>query len=333
MAKKDHLDTETSVSVELTPTSVKANAKSRFVAAVDRLAGSGVDWFSQKVEADTARARAVSDAEVAIIQAATKQAVASIRTDPEQAQRAIQGHLKKIIRYQVNKDAVVNHAAEDLSLNPPSESESTSGPDTLDEEFVERLERYAESATTEELRQKWGRVLASEIRTPGTFSGKVLRLIDELDPTLALLFERISGRRLGESLPLAIMGELKFSEAAGLINGGLLIDPGLGIHRTSQVVKLASGQEVHFIPMGKFAICIEVGSTIGSNDKVLIMADGAPVIPIQSMTPEGAAIATILPDLQEAAGRELLEKVRELAPKSYLYGRSDETDQFVRLAY
>jgi hypothetical protein len=49
-------------------------------------------------------------------------------------------------------------------------------PPPLTEEFLERFERYAQEASTKKLRQKWRRALSSEIREPGRFSLRVLRI-------------------------------------------------------------------------------------------------------------------------------------------------------------
>jgi hypothetical protein len=56
---------------------------------------------------------------------------------------------------------------------------------------MNRFERFAEDASTDELRQRWGRVLSAEIRKPGTFSPKVLRIVDEIDQSTAAIFERV----------------------------------------------------------------------------------------------------------------------------------------------
>jgi hypothetical protein len=50
MSGDDHLDKETSVVVDLTPTGVTAKAKSRFVAAIDRLCGNAVELANTSME-------------------------------------------------------------------------------------------------------------------------------------------------------------------------------------------------------------------------------------------------------------------------------------------
>lgn len=55
------------------------------------------------------------------------------------------------------------------------------------------------------------------MRKPGTFAGKVLRVIDEIDVTTAGLFERIARHRIGDILPKTLTGELSFSEQSPLV--------------------------------------------------------------------------------------------------------------------
>ena len=159
MEKEDHLDKETSVSAELTPTGgVKASARSRAVAAFDRLIGNAFEKWNAPMEAKAAEVRAVSDSRLKVIEAVTALGLDKLRNNSEMAARAIENHFGKILDRQDNKEAVVAAAVEDLRLQPPTEQEASSGEDELQGPFVNRFERYAEEATTDGLRQKWGRV-------------------------------------------------------------------------------------------------------------------------------------------------------------------------------
>ena len=63
MSGDEHLDKETSVAVDLTPTGVTAKAKSRFVAAVDRLCGNAVELVNTQMERRISRDRAAIEGE------------------------------------------------------------------------------------------------------------------------------------------------------------------------------------------------------------------------------------------------------------------------------
>ena len=48
-------------------------------------------------------------------------------------------------------------------------------------DFMARFQRYAEDACTDRLRERWGNVLAHEIKNPGSLTHRDLRLIDEAE--------------------------------------------------------------------------------------------------------------------------------------------------------
>jgi hypothetical protein len=173
-----------SISGELTQTGVKASIMSRAVSAWDRLWGAKADKRRAPIDADIAETTALSAARVKMIDALGDMGVDRLKNDPEFAAGAMENFLPSLLRRQENKDAVLELAAEDLKQNPGTEQEAQAGPEKLNEAFLNRFERYAEDATDDEVRERWAKVLASEIRQPGTFSGKVLRVIDELEPSI-----------------------------------------------------------------------------------------------------------------------------------------------------
>lgn len=311
----DHLDKETSVSAEITPTGVKASAKSRFVAAVDRLGGNMVEMLNVSIEARSAEKRAVTDARVKAIEAITALGLERLKTDPEFAERAMCGHLGSVFARQENKDAVVNKAVEDLRRQPPTDQESASGGDNLDETFINRFERYAEEATSDELREKWGRVLAAEIRKPNTFSGKVLRIVDELDPETAKLFERLCECRLEKAIPKSLFGNLNFTEGARLAAAGLLVEPGLGQVRRSTDISDSAGVSLLFWAFGNLGVAITKTDFV-PQPPVFQESDGRQGLPIYILTDAGHAISSILPDRSFENARQLVTKLSEAAPRS-----------------
>ncbi|MGX9572601.1 DUF2806 domain-containing protein [Mesorhizobium sp. f-mel] len=309
MEKEDHLDKETSVSAEITPTLLKASARSRAIAAFDRMVGNVFERISAPMEAKTAEARAISDSRLKFIEALTTMGLEKFHTDPEAAARAIENHFGKIFGQHNNKEAVVAAAIEDLREQPPSDQEASSGGDRLEGIFIDRFERYAEEATTDELREKWGRVLAAEIRKPGTFSAKVLRAVDELDATTALLFEKVCKSRVGNLLPKSTVGELTFAEIAQLTEGGLLIDPGLGQVSMFSKITNAAGIELWFASYKRFGLSFLQSETITWTKDLLQERDGRPAIPVYVLTEVGYAVSSILPDTEFQALSNIASKL------------------------
>ncbi|MCA0033528.1 DUF2806 domain-containing protein [Mesorhizobium sp. B263B2A] len=330
----DHLDKETSVSAEMTPTGIKASAKSRFVAAADRLGGNIVETLNVAIEARTAEKRAVIDGRVKAIEAITAVGLERLKTDPEFAERAMHGHLGSVFAKQANKDAVVDKAVEDLRRQPPSEIDSASGGDKLDDAFINRFERYAEEATSDELREKWGRVLAAEIRKPNSFSGKVLRVIDELDPQTAKLFERLCECRLYNVIPKTLFGDLSFTESANLTSAGLIVEVGLGQIRRSNEIVDGGGVPLWFWNFDALAAALSKTETfpeIAGPNPTFQLDEGKLTLPIYVLTDVGYAISSILPDHSFKMVNQLVDKLSAAAPRSEarLYVRSLNSTEWV----
>lgn len=337
----DHLDKETSVSAEITPTSLRATAKSRAVAAIDRLIGNVFDRLNAPLEARIAEIRAQSAARIKIIDTLTALGIERLQSNPEIAARAVQAHIDTIIRRYQNKLSVVAAAIEDLERQPPNPDEAESGPETLSEEFLSRFQRYAEDATQETLRQKWGRILAAEIRKPGTFSLKTMRIVDELDRTSALLFERLCEHRIGNCIPKCLSGELTYDHATQLTISGLLVEPSLGQIRRFE--KVTHGEKDLWIAkLGNARVAFLRTTQIPKDDNPEL----APVtkiypkvfdesymmgVPIYLLTDAGHAISSILEDKQEENITEYLDRLASLLAPHEVYEYRTVSDQELSL--
>ncbi|MFK3688881.1 DUF2806 domain-containing protein [Agrobacterium tumefaciens] len=328
---EDHLDKETSLAVSLTESGVEAKAKSRTVAAFDRLGGNLFEWVNVILEVGTSRRRAKIEGEAKIIAATADHAVKLIGLDDNFAARAIASQFGEAARKQLNKDAVIQTAIEDLQHTPPSKSQSTSGPDELSEEFISRFEDYASGASTEQLRERWGRVLASEIRQPGNFSPAVLRVIDEIDAKTASLFEHVCQSRAQDALLKPLTGELDFDTIKRLVEAGLIVEPGLGHVDGFREVTLDDGRAVWFKSLGQTALAFDRSKTVRSDvDDELTMNDGILSIPVYVLTSVGSAVSKILEDKSEEAVHRIIEKLRQKHPDLVTFGLVEGSTRYVK---
>ena len=309
----DHLDKETSVSVDLTETGITAKAKSRFVAAVDRLGGNLLELINAPLESRVVKQRAVSAGEVKLIEAVTTYGIEKLQHDPEFAGRVAEQFFDRVYQKQTNKDGVLREALEDLRHEPPSESASKAGKPELEEEFLNRFEQYAEGASTEQLRQKWGRVLSAEVRAPGTFSAKVLRTVDEIDAETAKSFEAFCEASFNNVIPKCLSGKLEFPRQAQLVMAGLLVDPGMAGHIAHfGDANTDQGVELWMFSAADRAVGFPKGSSIPTNNPEftgpVIDSGGRPSIPVYLLTDAGTAIAEIFP--RRNAFAQYIEKLR-----------------------
>lgn len=311
----DHLDKETSISAELTEAGVKASAKSRIVAAFDRLGGNLFELINVPIEARNTEKRAKMEARVEAIKALTSAGVEKLKSNPEFAERALAAHYGSIFEKQDNKDGVLHAALNDLRRQPPNEEQATTGPQAIGEEFMGKFERYAEEATSDELREKWGRVLAGEIRKPGTFSGKVQRVIDELDGSTAKLFEDLCRYRLGPFVPrcLTDYSEMQFE---ALVGAELVVVMGMGQTAPMQLIDNADTIPQYLRPMGRgFGIGVLKETEIPKSvldPTVPLKRSGETIgVPVVVLTAVGQAIATILEHSEFEAFSAYVRRLRE----------------------
>lgn len=309
---EDHLGQETSLSAELTETGVKAAAKSRTVASIDRLIGNIADVGSAWIEGVNARRRAKNEGERKFIEAAARYGLERMRSDDAFANRAFENHYRKVVQQQINKDAVVAEALEDLRQNPPTDEEASSGPETVSEEFLNRFEGYAEGATTDQLRQRWGRILASEIRKPGTFSPKVLRTTDELDAETASLFESLMRYRTGDILIECLMPKLTLNQRLQLVSAGLMVDPGFTGHRQFFGQGVYGSEDAWATSFGSLLVTFPKSAEIPQDKNKLIgRLEEGPTYDVLILTDVGEALSAILPSYEEALGLEYALKLRD----------------------
>jgi hypothetical protein len=285
------------------------------------------EWLNVRIEGGTARRRSIIDGERALIEETVKYGMERLNSDPQFAARAFETHFGMVARKQINREEVLAYAIEDLKTSPPTEIEATSGPEELNQPFIDRFEGYAGEATTEELRQRWGRVLAEEVRNPGTFSNKVLRVVDEIDATTAKLFEDACDHRIGDSLPKCLTGQMPYAAIIALTTAGLLVEPGLGQHRVFDASKDNAGEDFWLVSFGDDALVFSKGvelpdkrliSMTDSSKAVFRNYDGTPATSIYILTNEGLAVSSILPDKSHDAFLRYASCVREQMPEAGL---------------
>jgi hypothetical protein len=309
----DPLDKTTSIGAELTPTGLSVNAKSRLIAAIDRFGGNLVDLVNVPMERRLSRDRAKIAGEQQLIQAIKKAAPERMSSDPEFAERAIRNHVGRTFDRQDNKDGVMRHALDDLRRDPAAEEATPE----LDPAFANKFERHAEDAATEQLREKWGRVLAAEIRKPGTVTPRVMRIVDEIDAETAQAFEELCEWRIEAAVPNVLFGELEWRKVSKLVGAGLLADPGF----VGQIRVMAKHGQVWFCAFGDRGFVIPCDFEFATEpfdnrrNVPLRMEGDKPAIPVFVLTDEGLALAGILPDRQGLAFEALLEKLRAAHPR------------------
>lgn len=201
LANKPHdaLDAKVALEAKLEQNGLSVNARSRTIAAADRFFGGLIGWPGEFLEGKRREAQAKAEGREALIRAQDSAALRQIQAQDEVGRARLEIFLRNEYRKQDNHRAVASYAIHDLLNAPPSspktsdteEAPSGGEPPSLDEDWMNLFSDYAARASSDRLREQWGRILAGEIRKPGTFSFLTLRVVAEMTADLARSFQEI----------------------------------------------------------------------------------------------------------------------------------------------
>ena len=195
----DALDTKVALEAKFEQNGISIGARSRAIAAFDRLVGGLIDWLAAYPKGKEREAQARAEGQEALIRAQDAAALRLFEQDDELGRVRLQKFLRDEYRKQNNHFEVASHALMDLLTASPSlpaqsdtaQASSSDDPPAIDEDWMNLFSDYAARASSDWLREQWGRILAGEIRRPGTFSLTTLRVIAEMDAQLARSFQEV----------------------------------------------------------------------------------------------------------------------------------------------
>jgi Protein of unknown function (DUF2806) len=174
---------------------VTLGAQSRAVAAADRLIGGIVGIPAAYFEGVRSRIELRNQITAAQIEQVGSRALEDtterITLDRASAERFVAEQVRKL----ANRDAVwlATVAAEEQlaqsDADSPQPQTDQADEAEIDDDWMNSFCRHAEDATSDWLRKRWGRIMAGEIRKPGSFSRSTLRAVSELDTEVALKFQ------------------------------------------------------------------------------------------------------------------------------------------------
>jgi Protein of unknown function (DUF2806) len=106
--------------------------------------------------------------------------------DSDLAIRAIEAAIGEHVEDQRNREKIVQIAVEDLMQSPPH-VEATA---EIDDDWLGLFSSIAAKKSREDMQSLWGKVLAGEIRQPGSFKLRTLQALAVLEPAEAKLIHK-----------------------------------------------------------------------------------------------------------------------------------------------
>ncbi|UAB89918.1 DUF2806 domain-containing protein [Ruegeria sp. SCSIO 43209] len=156
-----------------------------FLKAANRLIGAAIDIPAAWLEGFASDHRASADARRELQMAAAKKISADFGGSSDLANRAFAQQASRILRTQVNLEDVVARTAEELASDRQPDNPLGSPSD----DWLETFRAEAELRSEEDIQSAFSRILAGEIRRPGTFSIRTVRAIGQMDQQTARVFQ------------------------------------------------------------------------------------------------------------------------------------------------
>ena len=173
------------------PAPIRRNAWKAF----KQLCSTAIELPVAYLEGKAAEIRAGTESRVKIMKENADQIAKQMNVPPEYARRAANKFAEKIIREQVNLDTISAVAADELnkdeSTNPTEPSTDDTAEKTISDDWLNSFEKEASQKSTEEMQLLFGRILAGEIRKPGSFSIRAVKILSEMDQNTATLFKKL----------------------------------------------------------------------------------------------------------------------------------------------
>ena len=163
--------------------------------ALDRLCSALIDIPVGALGRASAEKRAEAEGRIKIREEITAQIVQQMKVDPEYARRAVNRYGEKILREQGNLDKIFAIGADllkkDKSVTSGNQDSDNEEKKTIEDDWLNSFEKEASQKSAEEMQLLFGRILAGEIRKPGSFSIKAVKILSELDRSAATLFKKL----------------------------------------------------------------------------------------------------------------------------------------------
>jgi hypothetical protein len=202
----DALDGEVALRAKVDQTGLTVAGKSRALAAADQLLGGLIGIPGGWIEGIRRRNELRRGAQEQFLETDIAAAMQQVEGLSDLGQATMRRLLHDEYHKQENRASVWIAAEENLALPPPEKAEDKEAGESepvvdINPDWLNRFTSFAQDVSTEELQGVWGRLLAGEIRRPGSFSISSLRVLAELDAEVARSFDEVFRQSVAGHVP------------------------------------------------------------------------------------------------------------------------------------
>ena len=172
---------------------IPAPVRRNLLKAFGQLCSAAIDVPAAYLTGIADERRAETAARIRLIGKSAEQIAQQMQTDPEYARVAVQKFGDRVLREQVNLDLISQRAANEImdANDPIDQSGSEESGSIINDDWLNAFETEARQKSTEEMQAFFGKVLAGEIRRPGSYSTRTVKILGSLDKNIAYHFVRL----------------------------------------------------------------------------------------------------------------------------------------------
>ena len=174
----------------VTDSSLPAPIKKNLFKAVNQLCTSAIEVPIAYLEGITAEKRAETKARITLIEKSANEIASQMEFDPEYAKSAVQKFGQRIIKEQINLDRITSKAVDEIESEEEENSDVNASEKEINDDWLNTFEKEASQKSTNEMQEMFAKILAGEIRSPESYSIRTLKLLGELDSSVANLFAK-----------------------------------------------------------------------------------------------------------------------------------------------
>lgn len=116
---------------------------------------------------------------------AARAAAKKFSSDERLIVRAVDHFGARIIKEQQNREFIAKAALEELNSNPPSEDSEQE----IDEDWLDMFSRIAKKRSNQDMQLDLAKLLAGEIKNPGSFAPSTIEVLSTLTASFAQTFQ------------------------------------------------------------------------------------------------------------------------------------------------